>query len=72
MNQVTIKKRIIDPHKPQATKADIADHFHVTIRTVDNWMSGKPPIPFFRRRRAIRFKIAEVEEHFKSQEAVSN
>ena len=62
MQQLTI-----DPTKPHATKADVAAHFNVTTRTVENWLAENPPIPHYRRAHSIRFKLAELEEHLKQK-----
>ena len=65
--------KTIDPNKPHATIEDVAQHFNVTMRTVQNWIAENPPIPFYRRARSIRFKLAEVEAHLQQkQKATSN
>lgn len=67
-----MNERIIDPNKPQATKKDLAAHLGVSIRTIEKWMIDTPPIPHYKKRGSVRFKIAEVEEHFKSKDLTSN
>lgn len=63
----------IDPNKPQATKQDVAKHFGVTTRAIDKWMADtENPLPHYKRGHSVRFKLAEVEAHFKQQKAASN
>jgi excisionase family DNA binding protein len=43
------------------TKADVANRFNTTPRTINNWMTAKV-IPFYRfGYRTVRFKLSEVE-----------
>lgn len=68
-----MENRTLDPNKPQATKADVAEHFGVTIRAIDKWMADSTnPLPHYKRGHSVRFKIAEVEAHFKQQKAESS
>ncbi len=58
-----MKSKTIDPTKPHATKDDVAEHFGVTRRTVDNWIADG--VPHFKRGHTIRFSLAQLEEHFR-------
>jgi len=42
-------------------KAELAQHFKISRRTVDNWMS-KGSLPYIRIGRNVRFKLSEADE----------
>ncbi len=60
-----MQNRTIDPHKPHATRQDLAEHFSVSLRTIDKWLADRL-IPAYKRGTAVRFKIAEVEAHLRT------
>ena len=43
-----------------ANKTELARHFQVSVRTVQNWMEGRR-VPYIRIGRSVRFKISDVE-----------
>lgn len=42
------------------TKRDVADHYQVSLRTIDNWMKDQL-IPFFRIGDNVRFDLFDVD-----------
>ena len=42
------------------TKQQAADHFQVTMRTIDNWMK-KGYLPYYKIGHVVRIKMSEVE-----------
>jgi len=43
------------------TKDEIAKHFGITVRTVENWMT-QGYVPYLRFGRAVRFSLADVPQ----------
>lgn len=42
-------------------KKEVAEHFKISIRTVDNWMIRRL-LPYIRTGRNVRFKLSEADE----------
>lgn len=42
-------------------KKEVAEHFKISVRTVDNWMKRRL-LPYIRTGRNVRFKLSEAEE----------
>ena len=51
------------------TKAEVAKHFQITERTLENWMKAGY-VPYFRFGRAVRFSLAEVQRHVEKHRRV--
>jgi len=43
------------------TKRDVAEHFKISVRTVENWMK-KGLLPYIRLGKGVRFKLSEADE----------
>lgn len=48
--------------RPDASVADVAEHFGVSTRTVRRWLKSDDPPPHRRAGSAIRFRLDEVDE----------
>ena len=44
------------------TKPEVARHFGITVRTLENWMT-QGYVPYLRFGRAVRFILADVQMH---------
>lgn len=57
-------RRLADPF---VTKQQLAQHFNVTVRTIENWQR-RGVLPYVKHGKIVRFKLSEVEaywsEHF--------
>jgi excisionase family DNA binding protein len=52
------------------TKPEVAKHFGITVRTLENWMV-QGYVPFLRFGRVIRFSLADVQRHAEKYHRVS-
>src|SRR5262249_40116113 len=54
-------KSLLAPAEGWVGKKHVAQHFNVSVRTVDNWMN-KGLIPYIRIGRSLRLKLSDVDE----------
>jgi excisionase family DNA binding protein len=52
------------------TKPEVAKHFGITVRTLENWMT-QGYVPYLRFGRVIRFSLADVQRHAEKYHRVS-
>lgn len=51
------------------TKTEMAEHFGITVRTLENWMK-RGYVPFLKMGRNGRFSLRDVEKHAEARHRV--
>jgi excisionase family DNA binding protein len=69
IGQETERKVALKTADAMLTKQEIAKHFGITERTVENWMD-RGYVPFLRIGRNIRFSLADGQRHVETRHRV--
>src|SRR5688500_3798200 len=48
---------------PTITKEEVAKHFRVTVRTIENWQR-RGVVPYVKIGKVVRFKVSDIEKYW--------
>jgi len=66
MDENILENGATKPHSPDdvLTKAQVAERLNISLRTLETWMA-EGDIPFWRRKKLVRFYWPDVEAHLR-------